>query len=358
MAPGDQPNVVAIFSPSLAETRERLDKWVKRLLGDRVDEYSVVRLDAAARDPDSLTDHLGGLSLLAAERVVVIDRADEWSPSQQRRFLQMLRNLPPGISVIITVCGEQATRRSVLQQELQDFIERYGAIERVGTLQFRDARDWVRQRVRAGGAQIAPAAVDALLERTGADRDRLTSEIDKLITYAGEGATITAQMVEQLVPRTAEANIFALIDAITEGRADEALRLLAEVMPESGDDQAAAHLLFLLTRHLRLIWQARVLLQSGHRLETLSEVPEEWVGKLPADPNVVATVRGRDWMARKLEDQARALPESAIVRALREAYAADLTLKGLLDRRLPARAVMEILVSRLCMLRGPTAQVR
>ncbi|MBC7288267.1 MAG: hypothetical protein H5T86_09535, partial [Armatimonadetes bacterium] len=154
------------------------------------------------------------------------------------------------------------------------------------------------------------------------------------------------------------ANIFALIDAITEGRADEALRLLAEVMPESGDDQAAAHLLFLLTRHLRLIWQARVLLQSGHRLETLSEVPEEWVGKLPADPNVVATVRGRDWMARKLEDQARALPESAIVRALREAYAADLTLKGLLDRRLPARAVMEILVSRLCMLRGPTAQVR
>ncbi|MBC7289413.1 MAG: hypothetical protein H5T86_15500, partial [Armatimonadetes bacterium] len=137
MAPGDQPNVVAIFSPSLAETRERLDKWVKRLLGDRVDEYSVVRLDAAARDPDSLTDHLGGLSLLAAERVVVIDRADEWSPSQQRRFLQMLRNLPPGISVIITVCGEQATRRSVLQQELQDFIERYGAIERVGTLQFR-----------------------------------------------------------------------------------------------------------------------------------------------------------------------------------------------------------------------------
>ena len=335
-----------------------VDGWLQRILGPDAGEYALVRIDAAAAQPTDLEPHLGGMSLLADDRVLIIERADEWSPSQQRQLLQMLRSLPPGVSVILTVTGEQATRRQPLQQDLMDFIERYGAVERVAKLKPWDAEKWVAQRAKAAGADISQAAVQVLLNSVGTDQDRLASEIDKLATYAGEGGEITPEMVMRLVPRTAEASVFGLIDAIGAGETEKALAMLREFMPPSGQDQAVAQLLRLLARQFRLIWQAHVLTGSGHRLEAWDEVPEEWAGKLPADPNVVATIRGRDWMARKLYAQARSMSEAMIVRALREIYMADLTLKGLLDRRLPPEVVIEILVSRLCMIHAQTARRR
>ncbi len=334
-----------------------VESWLQRLLGPDAGEFSVVHIDATAAEPDDLQPHLGGMSLLADERVIVVDRVDEWSPSQQRRLLQLLRSLPDGVSVILTVVGEQATRRAPLAQDLMDFIENYGAVQRAAKLKPWDVEAWVRDRAKAAGAEIDPAAVHVLVNFVGPDQDRLASEIEKLATYAGEGQTITAEMVYRLVPRTAEASVFALVDAVAAGDTEKALALLREAIPPTGQDQAVAQLLYLLARQFRLIWQARVLIGSGHRLDRLDEVPEEWAGKLPADPNVVATVRGRDWMARKLATQARAMSEAMIVRALREIYTADCTLKGLLDRRLPPEVVIEILVCRLCTIHARTRRL-
>ena len=350
MARQELPNVVAVLSPSAVEARAMVEQWIERLLGKEADEYSVVKVDAAAAGPDDLQPHVGGMSLLADERVIVVERADEWTASQQRALVQMLRGLPPGVSVILTVVGEQATRRAPLHQDLMDFVERYGAVQRAQKLRPWDAQGWVQKRAKEAGVEIDPAAARLLVGRVGADQDRLASEIEKLAAYAGEGGRVGPEDVAALVPRTAEASVFALVDAIAGGEAEKALGLVRELMPPTGQEQMAAQLIHLLARQFRLVWQAQALMGLGHRLDVLNEVPEEWAGKLPADPNVVATVRGRDWMARKIAGQARSMSQATVVRALREIYMADLTLKGLLDRRLPAEVVIEILVSRLCMI--------
>lgn len=57
-------------------------------------------------------------------------------------------------------------------------------------------------------------------------------------------------------------------------------------------------------------------------------------------------------MARKLSQQAQRHTEATVIRSLREIYVADLTLKGILERRLPSDAVAELLVSQLGTLRA------
>ncbi len=347
------PQVLAVIATSVMAARDIVVSLLQQILGDAAsDEYAVTSVDASETGPEELRPHLTGRSLLAEDRVVVVSSAEAWTAAQQREILPMLRALPPGLSVILTVVGEQAERSQPFQADLTTFLKSHGHIERHRKLAARDAQPWVGSAAQRLGVQMDDAAAAELVDRVGPDEDRLASEMEKLATYAGDSGRITLEAVRELVPRSLEASVFVLIDALSSGDVRKAYQLLAEFLPPSGQDEAVAHLLYMLARHFRLLWQTLALQRAGYRLEGLEEVPEELVGKLPAEPNVVASVGGRNWMARKLSQQAQRHTEATVIRSLREIYVADLTLKGILERRLPSDAVAELLVSQLGTLRA------
>jgi DNA polymerase III delta subunit len=342
------PQAIAILAPAAVEVRQQVAAWLERLLGPGADEYAVVRLHASSAAPEDLEPHLAGLSLLAEQRVVVIEQVADWAPTQQRQLLQMLRNLPPGVSLILTVVGEQASLRQPLLGELMQYLDRHGRVERRAKPKVWDLPEWAQSFAQRLGVTLSPPAAAELVGRVGPDQDRLASELEKLATYVGPGKQITPEAVRTLVPRTAEGSVFELLDAIGAGQAAQAAQLVREYLPPSGQEEATAQLIYQLARHLRLLWQARVLTRAGYNLTRLEEVPEEWVGKLPADSNVVAAVHDKPWMARRLADQARRHTDASMLLALRSVYVADLTLKGQLERRLPPEIIAELLVSELC----------
>lgn len=317
------------------------------VLGPDADPFAVVGLDALSTPPEDLQPHLTGFSLLAERRLIVVGQASDWTPAQQREVLGMLRALPPSTFVVLTVAGEQAMSRMPLLADLMDFIERHGQVLRRAAPVAWKMHPWVEERAKRLGVAIAREAVEELLGRVGADQDRLASELEKLAAYVGAGGRIDVGAVRAVVVATAEGSVFALADALADGKTDVAVQLVRELLPPTGADDAAVHFLYVLARHLRLLWQARVLLSAGYDLAKLREVPEEFVGKFPADPNIVVAVSGKDWLARKLVNQARRHSEAEIISALSRVYAADLTLKGLVERRLPAEAVAELLVAEL-----------
>jgi len=347
MAAAQPAQITAVLAPSALEVREIVADLVQTILGPEADAFAVVRLDALSTPPESLQPHLTSFSLLAERRVIVVGQATDWTVAQQREVLAMLRSLPPATFIVLTVAGEQATSRSPLLSDLMDFVERHGKVLRRAAPVVWKMRPWVEDRAARLGVTIARDAVEELLERVGADQDRIASELEKLAVYVGEGRKIDSGTVRALVARTAEGSVFALADALADGKTDVALQLVRELLPPANAEEAASHLLYMLARHLRLLWQAKVLTAAGYDLGKLREVPEEFVGKLPADPNVVVAVSGKDWLARKLVNQAHRHSEAEIVSALGRVYAADLTLKGLLERRLPAEAVAELLVAEL-----------
>ncbi len=83
------------------------------------------------------------------------------------------------------------------------------------------------------GAMAEPAACRALVEIVGDDLDELTSEIDKLSTWAGPGTTITLRNVEQLAAGRAQAAIFAVTDAWGRRDVGATLRSAEELMERS-----------------------------------------------------------------------------------------------------------------------------
>lgn len=110
------------------------------------------------------------------------------------------------------------------------------------------------------GKKMSPAAWVALGRKTGFDFRRSMSELGKLISYVGERPMIDKDDVEEAVGRTKEDVIFALTNALGEKNHLAALDALKNLL-----NQGNHHLVILsmITREIRLMLQARLLVDSG-----------------------------------------------------------------------------------------------
>jgi DNA polymerase III delta subunit len=90
-----------------------------------------------------------------------------------------------------------------------------------------DAERWIRNRVAAGGADIASPAARLLADRGGTDLARLRNDVDRLMLYALGQKTITLDDVKALVGPAVLQDDWAMTNAIEAGDAAGALRQLA-----------------------------------------------------------------------------------------------------------------------------------
>ncbi len=121
----------------------------------------------------------------------------------------------------------------------------------------RDAqlRQWIQGRVAEEGGSISPQAVDLLTKLVGSNLWIMTSEIDKLVLFTS-GRRIEADDVKAMVSYTQQVNVFAMVDAIFEFKAELAEQLLQRLLQGGA---APAYLLVMLSRQMRMIVRAKEL---------------------------------------------------------------------------------------------------
>jgi len=115
---------------------------------------------------------------------------------------------------------------------------------------------WLDARARSLGVQVDASGRQALLAGVGGELRVLAGELEKLALYVGPGGTISEAHVRALVSQTREANVFAIVDAIGEGKWQRAIAEMRRLMDEG------SHPLYIMTmieRQFRLIAQARAL---------------------------------------------------------------------------------------------------
>ena len=170
----------------------------------------------------------------------------------------------------------------------------------------RDLGDWVQERIKEGGGKISPAAIKLLVGLVGADLWIMNGEIDKLLAYRS-GEVITEEHVKQLTRYAREANIFALVDAILEGRISQAQQLLHRLLR---DGASPAYILAMITRQLRLIVTAKDINRKKSR---------------PGIQEGVESVS--DYSLQKAAKQAKAFTMERIKKAYEKLLEADLGIK-------------------------------
>lgn len=115
---------------------------------------------------------------------------------------------------------------------------------------------WISDRVVEEGGQIEGAAVELLANYVGSDLRLLDQEIGKLLTYVGQGRSISRDDVERLVSYVREASIFDLVDAVGTRNTKLAMQLTEKLID---DGRHPLYILHMITRQIRILLQTREL---------------------------------------------------------------------------------------------------
>ena len=164
----------------------------------------------------------------------------------------------PETTVLVLVDGEMKGHNPLLKK-----LSPLAEVRTFPLLRGRDLKAWIQRRVREEGGDITPQAVNLLAELIGGDLWAMNGEIQKLLLYS-QGRPISEDDVRQLVSHVQEANIFALVDAVAEGRTELAQKILHRLYH---DGTAPTYILVMITRQFRLIAQAKDLEPGLSRLQ-------------------------------------------------------------------------------------------
>lgn len=318
MAEEELKPVYAIHGEDRARVERVLAALVRRVLdegGMPPERY------AAAETPGAEVAAACEALSFAGRRLVIVDDVEEWRAADAAPVAAYLEQ--PNPTTCLALIGGAPPPQALAQAVRsvgKEFV--YGPSGKSPKGPSRREREkWLMEHVerevaRFGGA-ITPAATRRLVERATVDRTdahksganamQLTQEARKLVAAAG-GERIDPVLVDRLVAAHPDARAYELTDALVEGDSRRLFGLLEDLA--SGDEPARPQVIeSTLARQMR----------------NLAAVSALGPGATPDDVTAATGVAG--FPARKLSEQARALPPRAAERAVARLAALEMELR-------------------------------
>ncbi|MGH2442253.1 MAG: DNA polymerase III subunit delta [Chloroflexota bacterium] len=239
--------------------------------------------------------------------------------------LRLLTSLAPTTTLLLV--SEVSDGKTNLEQAVRDA---NGTVRSFETPRKQQLSPWIETRTRRYHVSIDRDAAELLAESIGGNPVMLDSELQKLATYAGEGGSITREMVDALVGVVTLETIFALIDAIASGNRRVAFTLLhAQLDRGSGSStDVALYVIRMMARQLRILLRIRLGQDAG-------ETPAK----------VVSRLKIPSYLSDRYIRQARRLSQARLRSGFEQLAALDFALKS---GKTTAETGLDLLVDALC----------
>jgi DNA polymerase-3 subunit delta len=272
------------------DDRAKIDKATARLRARAEREGGSGSLEVFGAegppDPDALIGAIPEMSLMAAYRYLLADGVEAWSSAQAKAVAAALADLPPDLTVVLVAreSSPKATPRLKAPKALVDAVNQAGG--EVRRYEAPRARDLPRKLVadaEARGFSLQADAARMLTARLGESTTRLSSELDRLALWAGEGGEVTVEDLEAMIADTSEEVAWTLSDAIVD-RDPAGAAVAAARLSEQGE--AVTPLIYQAAKRLR---EARLALDG---LEA-GKSPKEVESSLPMHPYAAKLLVGR-----------------------------------------------------------------
>jgi DNA polymerase-3 subunit delta len=207
-----------------------------------------------APDHEALLAAIPAMSLTESRRYLLADGVERWRERQLEAVASALGDLPPDLSVVLIARAKAPAKLARAVKAAKGELHEFEAPK---------ARDMPRVLVAGAkrlGFSLDAAAARMLVERMGANPQRLENELERLALWAGEGGEVGAADLDAMVADTSEAAVWALSDALLERDAPGALRI-AERLISQGENVTG--LIYGLASRLRKACGAVAMLEEG-----------------------------------------------------------------------------------------------
>src|SRR3990167_4636141 len=255
--------LIFVYGDDIFRVQEKVRQMIKAFRekfdssGLNVSEYSFEGIKKGL-----LGEILGSarsLPFFGKKRMIVVRQLiSEVKTPEAQAWVTGFTDLPESSIVIFWETLEpKALEKKPLFKKLSDIAEIHQYT--FPQLQGNALNQWVQIRFKERGGVIETKALASLVDRVGSDLWRMDQEMGKLVGYAN-GKPVTFEMIQKLVHQDFEGKIFMLIDAISQRRPVEAIRLLQEERLSGTDDH---YLLTMLGRQVRILLGIRAMLEEN-----------------------------------------------------------------------------------------------
>lgn len=162
---------------------------------------------------------------LSDKKFSVLTAIDDLGKESRARLTESLSKLP---SYNITVLTSSET--SLKKDRWLDELGAHAHVVSCHPPFERDLPGWIGGRARQYGKKIEVGAVSMLMERVGKDLALIAGALESLTVYCKDAPTIRAEDVSALFGRSAEADVFSLIDLLLDNKQTEALFIIDSLL--------------------------------------------------------------------------------------------------------------------------------
>ncbi|GAK11444.1 DNA polymerase III subunit delta [Geomicrobium sp. JCM 19039] len=288
-----------------------------RVLSPDEKEFNFSQYDLTETPVQAGIEDAKTASFFGNQKVIVLKHAYFLTGQKSKESIdhdlsQLERYVEEGLSddiLIITVESQKLDERKKIVKRLK----KQATVIEAAPLEHSAQVEWLNKLASKWTVQFEPRALEHFLSITAPDLHIRKNEVEKCALFAGEGGVITESMVDQLVPKSLEDNVFTLIDRVSEGNTEKALVLYDELM-NSGEEPIK--ITVLLARQLRMM---SLVLDMDHR----GYSQQKMAGTIGVPPFVVGKIRNK----------AKGLQSTAIYRALFDLAEVDYKMKqGLVEK--------------------------
>ncbi len=262
----EQGNIASLYLFYGEETylQQKLITALKeQILSAGVREFNFALFEGTEAPVSEIICSAETLPVIAGKRLVLVREALFFSGRSKYRLdkgdeellLDYIKQPNPGTCLVFYLDGNVDGKKRIVKA-----LKECGVVLETKRLYGHALTHWVQDMFTQRGKEIERSGL-ALLLTAGSGLAILEREVEKLLLYAGDAQKITRTMVEACLSRTAEGDVFKLVDAIGGKRPEEAVQRLREMLMVG---EAPIQLLVMIGRQFRLLLALKVLLNQGY----------------------------------------------------------------------------------------------
>lgn len=250
---------------------ETIERLKKALPG--IDEASIIRFDLEETPIEVVIEEADTLPFLEDHKLIIASNAVFLSGQDKKRnevehnvvlLEEWLANPSPTATVVFIAPYEKLDGRKRITKKMKDL----ATVIEATKLEGNDLFTWVQQEAAANGVKMTAQTAQTLVNTAGDSLLSLSAEISKMVVYLGGTGEITADVIDHLVARTPEMDVFRLTDAYIAGNISRSVSIYHDLL-RNGEEPIM--LTSLIAGQIRLMIHVQSLRRKGYQQHQIAK---------------------------------------------------------------------------------------
>lgn len=245
---GELSGVYYFYGADVVQIEDTVRKLVKKAT-DGNETMALTKFDGKNLDMQILSDAAEMFPMMSPYNCILIKdfNAEKYTEEILKQLYKILENIGESTVIIFCITGfdvkDGKKSPTGKNKKLIDKIAKTGTVWEAVQRTFPEIAKSLMAGAQRRGCTIGRAAADSLVNRCMGNTVQLSSELEKLCTYAN-GGEITEKMINELVSPSVETTVYALAKAVISMRSAAAMEELDKLYAMRTERTFIVHALF------------------------------------------------------------------------------------------------------------------